>query len=268
MMTIVWKLVYCVVLIVICYFAAKISKLVINKVFTTKKFSGAVVKNPSKAKTLKSITTSVITVAIYFIAVISILSQLGVSTTSLAAVSGSIAVAIGLGAQNVASDIIAGIFILVEEQFNVGDIVTIDGCTGTVESVSIRTTRLRDVDGTVYIVPNGNITTITNKCKEFINAIVDVGVAYEEDVDHVIEVLKDEMEKAAPEVNGLLETPEVLGIVGLDESAVTIRISAKCRVKENYGVERELRLRIKKRFAAENITIPYPQRTVRVIKTK
>ena len=187
------------------------------------------------------------------------------SDASLAAVSGSVAVAIGLGAQNVVSDIIAGIFILVEEQFNVGDIVEINGCTGTVESVTMRTTRLRDVDGTVYIVPNGTISTVVNKCKDFINAVVDVGISYEDDADNAIEVLKDEMAKAYAESDGMLEEPNVLGITGLDDSAVTIRIVVKCRVKENYKVERDLRLRIKKRFDAEGITIPYPQRTVRII---
>lgn len=262
-MPILWKVIYCVVIAVVCYLAARISRLIANRIFSTK--NAVVIKNPAKAKTLKSVTTSVLTVAIYFLGVLSILNQLGVSSASLAAVSGSIAVAVGLGAQGIASDIIAGIFILIEEQFNVGDIVTINGCTGTVENVSIRTTRLRDADGTVYIIPNGTISTITNKCKDFINAIVDVGVAYEEDIDHVIEVLKDEMQKAAEEVKNLLETPEVLGIAGLDDSAVTIRIVAKCQIKENLAVERELRLRVKRRFVAEGITIPYPQRTVRVI---
>lgn len=261
-MTIVWKIVYCAVIIVICYLAARISKWITDRIFSEK--NSLVVKSPGKAKTLKSVTANVLKVAIYFIAVLSILNQIGVSTTSLAAVSGSIAVAIGLGAQNLVSDILAGIFILIEEQFNVGDIVTINGCSGNVEKVTMRTTRLRDVDGTVYIVPNGSIGTITNKCKEFINAIVDVGIAYEEDVDHVIDVLKDEMEKTG-DVNGLLERPEVLGITGLDDSAVTIRIVAKCRVKENFAVERELRLRIKKRLDREGISIPYPQRTVHLV---
>ena len=137
--------------------------------------------------------------------------------------------------------------------------------TGTVENVTIRTTRLRDIDGTVYIVPNGTISTITNKCRDFMNAMVDVGVAYEEDAEHVIEVLKDEMNIAGSEVKGLQDIPNVLGIVGLDDSAVTIRIVAKCDIKENYGVERELRLRIKKRFDAEGISIPYPQRTVHLV---
>ena len=258
-----WKIFYCIIVAAICYVVAKISRKITDKLFALSKNS--VIKNEAKAKTLKAVTTSVIKFAIYFIGVLSILHQLGVSDTSLAAVSGSIAVAIGLGAQNTVADVIAGIFILIEDQFHVGDIITINGCTGTVENVTMRTTRLRDIDGTVYIIPNGTISTVTNKCKEFINAVVDVGISYEDDVDKAIEVLKDEMKKAFGEVSGMLEEPNVLGITGLNDSAVNIRIVTKCETKENYKVERELRLRIKKRLDAEGITIPYPQRTVHII---
>lgn len=259
----IWKIIYFAVIIVICYFAGRISKKITDLIFSNRLKN--VINNEAKVKTLKTVTTSVFKFGIYLVAVLSVLVQLGVSPTALTAISGSIAVAIGLGAQNVVSDIIAGIFILVEDQFRVGDIVTINGCTGTVENVTIRTTRLRDIDGTVYIVPNGTISTITNKCRDFMNAMVDVGVAYEEDAEHVIEVLKDEMNIAGSEVKGLQDIPNVLGIVRLDDSSVTIRIVAKCDVKENYGVERELRLRIKKRFDAEGISIPYPQRTVHLV---
>ena len=258
----IWKIIYCAVVIVICYFAARISKFIAERIFKTKSIT---VIKPSKAKTLEAVTESLLKAAIYIVAVMSILNKVGVSSTSLAAVSGSIAVAIGLGAQGFISDIIAGIFILVEEQFNVGDVVSINDCMGTVEDVTIRTTRLRSLDGTVYIIPNGTISTVINKSKDFINAMVYVGIAYEEDIDHAIEVIKDEMEKAASEVHGLLETPTVLGITALDDSAVTIGILGKCAVNENLNVEREIRLRLKRRFTEENISIPYPQRTVHIV---
>ena len=258
-----WKILFCLIIAGICYGASKLTKKIINAVFALSKNN--VIKNEAKAKTLKAVTSSVVKFLIYLVGVLTILTTMGIPESSLAAVSGSIAVAIGLGAQNTVSDVISGIFILIEDQFHVGDIITINGCTGTVETVTMRTTRLRDVDGTVYIIPNGNISTVTNKCKEFINAVVDVGISYEDDVDKAIEVLKDEMKKAWEEVSGMIEEPNVLGITGLDDSAVTIRIVTKCETKENYKVERELRLRIKKRFDAEGITIPYPQRTVHII---
>lgn len=259
------KAIYCIVVAIICYMATRISKWLTEKIFSKKSI---IVKNPRRANTFKSVVSNMLKVAIYFIAVLTILAELGVSKTSLAAVSGSIAVAIGLGAQNLVSDMISGVFILLEEQFQVGDIVTIAGCTGTVESVTMRCTRLRNADGTVYIVPNGTITTITNKCKEFMNASVDVGVDYDEDIDHVIDVLKDEMNVVFNEVKGLKEVPEVLGIVGLDDSAVTIRIVAKCDIKENFPVEREIRIHIKRRFTKENISIPFPQRTLHIVNEK
>lgn len=263
--TILKKAIYCIIVAVICYLAARISRWLTSKIFSAK--NKIVLKNPSKAETLRSITSNLLKVAIYFIAILTILNEI-VPTVSLAAVSGSIAVAIGLGAQDLVADVLSGIFVVVEEQFNVGDIVEISGCTGTVEKVTMRTTTLRGFDGTVYIVPNGSITTITNKCKDFMNASVDVGVDYDEDIDHVLDVLKDEMEKVYKEVNGLLEEPVILGIVGLDDSAVTIRVVAKCEIKLNYPVEREMRLRIKRRFVAENISIPFPQRTVHIINEK
>jgi len=258
--------IYCAIVAVVAYLAARLSKWLTSKIFSSK--NKIVIKNPGKAETLKSVTSYVFKVAIYFVAIYTILDKIGVSDTSLAAVSGSIAVAVGLGAQNLVADVLAGIFVVVEDQFNVGDIVEIAGCTGTVERVTMRSTTLRGFDGTVYIVPNGSISTITNKCKDFMNASVDVGVDYEEDIDHVLEILKDEMAKVYQEVAGLLEEPVILGIVGLDDSAVKIRIVAKCEVKLNYPVEREMRLRIKKRFVAENISIPFPQRTVHVINEK
>lgn len=258
--------IYCVFVAVIAYIAAKMSKWLTSKIFSSK--NKIVLKNPSKAGTIKSVTSNVLKVAIYFIAIFTILNKIGVSGDALVAVSGSIAVAIGLGAQNLVSDVLAGIFVIVEEQFNVGDIVEIAGCTGAVEKVTMRTTTIRGIDGTVYIVPNGSITTITNKCKDYMNALVDVGIAYEEDIDHVIEVLKDEMSIVFKEVKGLLAEPEVLGIVGLDDSAVTIRILAKCEIKLNYSIEREIRLYIKRRLDKENISIPFPQRTVHLINEK
>lgn len=260
------KAIFCTAVAVIAYIAAKVSRRLMTLLFSISK--NTVIKNPRKADTLKSITASLFKAAIFFVAILTILNELGVSPTSLAAISGSIAVAIGLGAQNLVADVIAGIFILIEEQFHVGDIVTVSGCTGTVERVTMRSTTLRGVDGTVYIVPNGSISTVTNKCKDFMNAMVDIGIDYEEDVDRVIEVLKNEMSIVYKEVQGLKSEPEVLGIVGLDDSAVTIRIVAKCEVKLNYPIEREIRLRIKRRFDAENISIPFPHRTVHLINEK
>ena len=195
----------------------------------------------------------------------SILKQLGVSSESLVVIASAGSVAIGLGAQSIAGDMMEGFFILFEDHYAVGDIVTIQGITGTVESVTLRSTKLRDFGGAVHIIPNGSIGTVTNNCREFINAVVTVGIAYGESIDRAIAVLQDEMQKTA-DMEAVLETPTVAGVIGLDDSAVTIKIVAKCKVKMNYAVEAELRRRIKNRFDAEGIEIPFPQQVVHLMK--
>ena len=176
-------------------------------------------------------------------------------------------VAIGLGAQGIAADMMEGFFVLFEDHYAVGDVVTIQGITGTVESVTLRSTKLRDVMGCVHIIPNGSLGTVSNLCCEYINAAVTVGVAYGENIDRVLAVLKDEMEKTA-DMENILETPAVAGVVGLDDSAVSIKIVAKCRIKTAAGVEAELRRRIKNRLDKEGIDIPFPQRVVHLVQEK
>ena len=117
----------------------------------------------------------------------------------------------------------------------------------------------------MHIIPNGSIGTVTNNCREFINAVVTVGIAYGESIDRAIAVLQDEMQKTA-DMEAVLEPPTVAGVIGLDDSAVTIKIVAKCKVKMNYAVEAELRRRIKNRFDSEGIEIPFPQQVVHLMK--
>ena len=176
-------------------------------------------------------------------------------------------VAIGLGAQGIATDMLGGFFILFEDNYAVGDIVTIQGVTGTVESVTLRSTKLRDVQGCVHIIPNGSVGTVTNLCRDYINAIVTVGIAYGESIDHAIAVLTDEMQKTS-DMESVLETPVVAGVTGLDDSAVTIKVVAKCKIKTSPAVEAELRRRIKNRFDKEGIDIPFPQRTIHIVQEK
>ncbi|MGL4790851.1 MAG: mechanosensitive ion channel family protein, partial [Anaerotignaceae bacterium] len=140
--------------------------------------------------------------------------------------------------------------------------------TGVVEDISIRTTQIRSPNGTLHIIPNGGITVVSNMCKEYINAIVEVDVAYEEDLQKVIGILNDEMVIAGKELKEIRTTPIVLGVADLADSGVTIKIIAECDIKQNYNIERELRLRIKNRFDAEGITIPFPQRVVHMAEKK
>ena len=256
------KVIVCAVIIFACYIIYKIVKKLLAKAGNGEIKIPGVKLSPDKIKTIESIAGNAIKVLLLFIAAFSVLVYLGVPSTSLAAVAGIGTVAIGLGCQALAGDLVSGLFITMEDQFHIGDIVTINGITGTVEKLSMRTTVLRSPDGTQYIIPNGSIGTVANMCKEYMYGVIDVSVAYEEDLDKVLRVLNDEMDKCTTAVEGLLERPTVLGVIALNDSSVDIRITAKCLVKTNLGVEREIRYRIKNRLDAENITIPFPQITL------
>lgn len=253
--------------LVLCWILIRISSKAIKSVLQRQSKKQYMPITERKANTLSSVTTSILKYAIYFIGVFSILRQLGISESSLVVIASAGSVAIGLGAQSIATDMMSGFFILFEDHYAVGDIVTIQGITGTVESVTLRSTKLRDAQGCVHIIPNGSVGTVTNLCRDYINAVVSVGIAYGESIDHAIDVLTDEMQKTS-DMKDLMETPTVAGVVGLDDSAVTIKVAAKCKIKTNLAVEAELRRRIKNRFDKEGIDIPFPQRTIHIVQEK
>lgn len=223
-----------------------------------------------KKQTLSEVLSSVVKYTVWFIAICSVLTNFGVNVASLIAVAGVGSVAIGFGAQSLVQDIITGMFILFEDQFGVGDIITVDTLTGTVESIGLRSTRIRGADGDLHIIPNGMIKIITNMSKEFNRATIDIGVAYEENIDNVIAVMKDETSKIFKNkmMEGLRAEPNVLGIIDLADSAVVIRILADTDIGENWHVEREIRRLMKKRFDKENINIPYPKRVIEIVENK
>lgn len=253
--------------LLLCWIIIRIVNRVAQKFFQKQTQKQRLAMSERKANTLNTITSSVLKYVVYFIGLFTILNLLGVDPKSLLVIASAGSVAIGLGAQSVVTDMLEGFFIFFEDHFAVGDVVTIQNITGTVESVTLRYTKIRDAQGKVHIIPNGSVGIVTNMSSEFINAIVNVGVAYEENIDHVLLILQDEMKKTS-DIESILETPVILGVVGLDESAVTIRIVAKCMVKTNFAVEVELRRRIKNRFDQEEIEIPFPQRIVHIVKEK
>ncbi|MBQ2678936.1 MAG: mechanosensitive ion channel family protein [Firmicutes bacterium] len=256
------KAIMCAIIIFACYLFYKIAKKMLNRMAEGKSSFPGMNMEPKKAKTLSSISENLLKFFLAFIAIFSILVYLGVPATSLAAVAGIGTVAIGFGCQSLAKDMVSGLFITMEDQFHIGDMVKIKDIVGTVEMVTMRTTTIRGADGTQYIIPNGDIGVVANMCKEYMYAVVVVSVAYEENLDRVMEVLNDEMDKAAVTVPGLVERPTVLGVSDLGASSVDIKITAKCMVKENLGIERQLRYRIKNRLDAEGISIPFPQMTI------
>lgn len=248
-----------------CWLLIRIINRLLKKFFAAQTQKQRMAMTERKARTLNSITSSISKYVIYFVGICTALGFLGVDKSSLVIVASAGSVAIGLGAQSIVTDMMDGFFILFEDHYAVGDIVTIQNVTGTVESVTLRSTKIRDAQGCVHIIPNGSVGTVTNLCREYINAVVTVGVSYDADINQVLKILEDEMQKTK-DMEDILQTPEIAGITGLDDSAVTIKIVAKCQVKKNLAVEAELRRRIKNRLDAEKIEIPYPQRTLHIVK--
>ncbi|MEA2156587.1 MAG: moderate conductance mechanosensitive channel [Solirubrobacteraceae bacterium] len=212
---------------------------------------------------LTSVLRSIATVAIFTIAGFLVLGEVGLNLGPLLAGAGILGVAIGFGSQALVRDFLSGFFILVEDQFGVGDIVDLDTQTsGTVEAVSLRTTRLRSVDGTVWHVPNGDIRRVGNKSQHWSRALLDIDVSYDTDIDHAKAVIQRVADELWKERDDILEEPEVWGVESLGPHSVVIRLVVKTRPSDQYDVSRELRQRLKETFDAEGIEIPFQQQTV------
>jgi moderate conductance mechanosensitive channel len=216
-----------------------------------------------RAHTLGSLLGNFALIVVIGITVLTVLSLFMEIGPLLASV-GVLGLAVSFGAQSLVKDIITGTFMLLEGQFGIGDVVKVSDVSGMVEKITLRTTILRDLHGVVHIIPNGEITRVSNLTKTFSQAVLDVGVAYKEDVDRVIAVLRDLGADfyADTEWRALLvEEPQVLGVNEFGDSAVVIRMVAKTLPLKQWEVARELRRRIKKRFDQDGIEIPFPHLT-------
>lgn len=210
--------------------------------------------------TLTAVMIMVIRIAVWAIVVLTVMAIWGIPMTPFVAVAATIGVAVGFGAQNLVKDVIAGFFILVEDQFGIGDVVSIAGVSGSVEEITLRTTVLRDLDGNVHHVPNGYIVVASNMTPDFARVVTDVGVSYDTDIDMAIEVILDEITLLANDPDwskAFLAQPEMLGVNKLNDSAVEIRVLATVITEERWTVKREFNRRIKNRLDAEGIEIPY-----------
>lgn len=217
-----------------------------------------------RAHTLASLLGSVAFVVIGTISGLTVLGNF-IDIGPLLASVGVLGLAVSFGAQSLVKDVISGTFLLLEGQFAVGDVIRISDVSGQVERVTLRTTSLRDLHGVVHIVPNGEITRVSNLTKSWSKAVLDIGVAYRENIDRVIELLGDigrEFSQDPEWKRLLLEEPEVLGVDSLGDSAVVIRMTVRTLPQQQFPVARELRRRIKNRFDAEGIEIPFPHLTV------
>jgi small-conductance mechanosensitive channel len=221
-----------------------------------------------RAVTLGAIFRKTVTVGIWVLAFVMSLREAGFDIGPILAGAGVAGLAVGFGAQNLVRDVISGLFLLLENQIRINDVVVINGTSGLVEEINLRTTVLRSLDGSVHIFPNGAIQTLSNMTHEYSYYVFDIGVAYKEDTDHVVEVMQEvaarliEEEKYRPLI---LEPLEVLGVDRLAESAVIIKARIKTLPMKQWEVGREMNRRLKKRFEELAIEIPFPQRTVHLV---
>jgi small-conductance mechanosensitive channel len=216
-----------------------------------------------RIEALATVLRSVISVVVALVATLMALGELGVNLAPLLAGAGILGIAIGFGSQALVKDFLSGFFILVEDQFGVGDIVDLEpGVSGIVEAVSLRTTRLRAVDGTVWHVPNGEIRRVGNMSQHWSRALLDIDVAYGTEVGHARQVIKDVADAVWRDSDHVLEEPDLWGVENLGPHAVTLRLVVKTTPSEQYQVSRQIRERLKAAFDAEGIEIPFPQQTV------
>lgn len=223
---------------------------------------GSLTVSEQRTRTLVSLLRSVGRLIIAVVFLFMLMSAVGLDLGPLLAGAGVVGLAISFGAQSLVKDVISGLFILIENQFGVGDVIRIEGVSGAVERMTLRVVALRDVHGVVHIVPNGQITKVSNLTRTWARVVLDVNVAYKVDTDHAIEVMRgvgrelwdDEEWKAL-----LVEAPEVPGIESFDSGSVTIRMTAKTLPLKQWDVARELRRRLKRRFDEEDIEVPLGQ---------
>ena len=248
-----------VVALVLYWLAVRIGRKIVREMYERGTDAG------ERAEILWLVLRRVILIADLAIAILMIFVIWDFSVAPFLAVGTVIAAAIGFGAQDLVRDVIAGFFILLEDQFRVGDTITIAGTTGSVEDLQLRVTVLRDLEGNVHFVPNGQIAVTSNFTSEYAKPVIDVGISYGSDVDKAIAVMADELSLLSKDPEwapAITDEGEILGVNELGDSSVVIRGRITTVADDRWRVRREAMRRIKKRFDAEGIVIPFPQITV------
>jgi small conductance mechanosensitive channel len=212
-----------------------------------------------RKKTIAKVTLSIIRYTVGLLTILIILAMWGVNVVPALAGLGIMGLVIGLGAQKFINDLIAGFFIIFEQHFDVGDTVEVKGFKGQVSDIGLKTTRIRNWKGDVMILANGEITNMINYSRNISVAVVEFGIAYEENIQSVMEILNRELQVLKTMFPQIVEDPTVVGVTALDASQVTLRAIAKTENEQHYVVERGMRKLIKEILNANNIEIPFPQ---------
>ncbi|PKO25330.1 MAG: mechanosensitive ion channel protein MscS [Betaproteobacteria bacterium HGW-Betaproteobacteria-8] len=241
------------------------SKLIIKMKLHLKNRASEDAEEVKRIDTVARVFRYIATIVIAIIAIVEVLHQLGISIAPILAAAGVVGVAVGFGAQSLIKDYFNGFFILLENQIRQGDVVEAGGKGGFVEEVTLRYIKMRDYDGNVHYVPNGGITTVTNMSRGFAYSVIDIDVAYRENVDEVMQIMQAVGEDLRTDDNfqfKILDNMEMAGVDKLGNSAVTIRCRFKVLPLEQWGIRREFFKRVKAVFDQRGIEIPYPHLTI------
>ena len=222
-------------------------------------------RSSQRTRTLGAVLRSIASVTVYGVAVMMSLGEFDVNLGPLIAGAGIVGVALGFGAQSLVKDFLSGVFMLLEDQYGVGDVVDVGDTVGVVEEVKLRSTQVRDINGTLWHIPNGSIRRVANMSQDWGRAVLDVDVAYDTDITEAMAVIKrvaDSLWHEQLPSATIIEEPTIAGIQSFGESAVTIRLMAKTQPGEHWAASRELRARLKDALDEAGIEIPFPQRTI------
>lgn len=254
-----------VVILLLTVIALKIAVFFSNRLVAALSHRKQDTEYQKRTETLGSVIRNTLRVVILAATSMMIMNELGIEIGPILAAAGIVGLAVGFGAQNLVQDMISGFFILMEDQIRVGDVIQTAGKGGLVEKVNLRMTVLRDLGGNVHFIRNGKIDIVTNMTKDYSRFVFEIGVAYREDVDEVIEVIKkvDEEMRSDPDYKtDILEPIEVLGLNQFGDSALIIKARNKTVPAQQWRVAREFNRRLKKKFDERNIEIPFPHRTI------
>jgi len=250
----------------------RFGKIFIEKIIRRVVCSDSIKEKESEKKredTLIRIFSSFLDILIWILTVSMILQEIGIAVGPLLAAAGIAGIAFGFGGQYLIRDLITGIFIIMENQYRIGDVVCFDGTCGSVEDISMRMTTLRDLDGVVHHVPHGEIKKVSNLSKYFARINLDIGVSYNSNLEKVIKVINKVGEALAKDPewrDDILKTPQFLRVNDFAESAIIVKIVGETKSLKQWAVTGELRKRLKMAFDKEKIEIPFPQRVVHQVK--
>jgi len=259
-------------IIVFALLLKRFGKVFIEKIIRRVVYSDSITEKESEKKredTLIRIFSSFLDVLIWILTVSMILQEIGIAVGPLLAAAGIAGIAFGFGGQYLIRDLITGTFIIMENQYRIGDVVCFDGTCGSVEDISMRMTTLRDLDGVVHHVPHGEIKKVSNLSKYFARINLDIGVSYNSNLEKVIKVINKVGEALAKDPewrDDILKTPQFLRVNDFAESAIIVKIAGETKSLKQWAVTGELRKRLKMAFDKEKIEIPFPQRVVHQVK--